>query len=255
MKIVYGPVSSWRLGRSLGIDLICSPKKICSFDCIYCQLENTNRITCKREKFVPIEQIKKEVKNALKKTKQDVITLSGMGEPTLAKNIDEIIPFLRQESNSPLAILTNSSLFYDSNVKKSLNKLDIIVAKLDASNEELFNKISKPAEGITFEKTIKGIKNLRKNYHGKFALQIMFMDENKDFANDLAEITREIKPDEVQINTPLRPCNIKPLSVEELDKIEKKFSGLNTISVYHSTKPKTDPLSKVELLKRRRMEL
>jgi wyosine [tRNA(Phe)-imidazoG37] synthetase (radical SAM superfamily) len=77
MKIVYGPVASWRLGRSLGVDLICSPKKICSFDCEYCQLEE-EKPTIKRNTFVSIDKLNDELKNALKKTTPDVITLSGM---------------------------------------------------------------------------------------------------------------------------------------------------------------------------------
>ena len=83
----------------------------------------------------------------------------------------------------------------------------------------------------------------------------MFMNENKEYANEIAELARLIKPDEVQINTPLRPCSIRPLSKEILDKIESNFKGLNTLNVYNSPKPKTSPLDKMELIKRRRMEL
>jgi wyosine [tRNA(Phe)-imidazoG37] synthetase (radical SAM superfamily) len=255
MKYIYGPVASWRLGKSLGVDLLCRPGKTCSFDCIYCQLENTENITKQRQNFIKIPGLIKELKEALKKTKPDVITLSGMGEPTLAKNIDEAIDEIRKITDIPIAILTNSTLFYDEEVICALKKVDIIVAKLDASNPEVFNKISRPAKNITFEETLKNIKKLRSEFKGKFALQIMFMNENKDCAKKLADIAREINPDEVQINTPTRPCSIKPLSVEELDEIEKEFFGLNTISVYHSTKPKTDPLDKIEIFKRRRREV
>jgi wyosine [tRNA(Phe)-imidazoG37] synthetase (radical SAM superfamily) len=253
MKSIYGPVASWRLGKSLGVDLICSEKKICSFDCIYCQLEKTEKITRQRESFVSLNSVKKELKDALKKTTSDVITLSGTGEPTLAKNMDDVIHIIRELSDLPVAILTNSSLFYDSSVRNSLCKLDIIVAKLDASNQEVFKKINRPALEITFDKTLNGIKKLRKDFHGKFALQIMFMKENKDYAADLANLAREINPDEVQINTPLRPCLVKPLTKTELERIEKEFTGLNTLSVYNSPKPKTDPLDKLEIFKRRRL--
>lgn len=253
MKSIYGPVASWRLGKSLGIDLICSEKKICSFDCIYCQLEKTEKITKQREPFVSLNSVKKELKDALKKTTPDVITLSGTGEPTLAKNMDDVIHIIRELSDLPVAILTNSSLFYDSSVRNSLCKLDIIVAKLDAPNQEIFKKINRPALEITFEKTLNGIKKLKKGFHGKFALQIMFMKENKDYAADLANLAREINPDEVQINTPLRPCSVKPLTKTELERIEKEFTGLNTLSVYNSPKPKTYPLDKLEIFKRRRL--
>jgi len=253
MKIVYGPVASWRLGRSLGVDLICSEKKICTFDCIYCQLKE-GKVTNKRDSFVSSEEVKKELKLALKQTTPDVITLSGMGEPTLAKNMNRTIEIIRELSDLPLAILTNSSLMNDENVQNSLKKIDIIVAKLDAHNQVLFENINRPAEGVTFEKTFAGIKSLRRHFNGKFAIQIMFMKENKEHAQELAELTKEICPDEVQINTPLRPCDVKPLSKRELDEIEKIFTGLNTISVYNSPKPKTDPLDKLELIKRRRLE-
>ena len=254
MNVVYGPVASWRLGKSLGVDLICSKDKICSFDCIYCQIEKTNNITTKKNVFVPINRVKKEITSALEKTKPDVITFSGMGEPTLAGNMNEVIDFIRENTGYPIAILTNSSLLFDKQVQRNLQKLDVIVAKLDAPNEKLFQSISQPAEGISFEQTIRGIKEMREKFNGKFALQMMFMDINKDYAEDMADLAREIHPDEVQINTPLRPCNVKPLSVEELDNIEKHFSGLKTLSVYHSSRPMTDPLDKLDMLKRRRQD-
>ena len=254
MKIVYGPIASWRLGKSLGIDLICQDGKICSFDCIYCQLKKTLKITAEKDTFIPVDQLKKELTTALEKTTPDVITFSGMGEPTLAENMNEAIQEIRNLSDTSIAILTNSSLFYDKEVQKNLRQLDIIVAKLDAPNEKLFQKISRPAKEITFEQTINGIKSLRNGFTGKFALQMMFIEENKDFAHDLAELAREIKPDEVQINTPLRYSNVKPLSENEIEEIKKEFTGLNIIDVYTSSKPETRPLDMSELYKRSRME-
>ena len=254
MNIVYGPVSSWRLGSSLGVDLICSPKKICSFECVYCQLEETEEHTIKRREFISIDKLEGELTDALVKTKPDVITLSGTGEPTLAKNMDSAIEKIKQISDLPIAILTNSTLLFDKDVRESLKKIDIIVAKLDAGNEEIFKKINHPVKEITFKKTTDGIKKMRNEFNGKFATQSMFIEKNKDNAGEIAKITKEINPDEVQINTPLRPCKEKPLSVKELDEIEKKFTGLPTINVYHSQKPMTDPMDKIELFKRRRME-
>ena len=122
MKIVYGPIASWRLGRSLGVDLICSEKKICTFDCIYCQLKE-GKITSQRDKFVSLEKVKKELKSALKQTTPDVITFSGMGEPTLATNMYETTKFIREFTRLPIAILTNSSLMDNENVQNDLKKL------------------------------------------------------------------------------------------------------------------------------------
>ena len=142
MKIVYGPVASWRLGESLGVDLTCQPGKICTFDCIYCQLAKTIAITSKKDNYINISSMEKELQKALKQKSPDVVTLSGMGEPTLAKNIDEVIKTIRRNTDVPIAILTNSTLLNDVEVQNSLKKIDIIVAKLDASNEKLFQEIN-----------------------------------------------------------------------------------------------------------------
>jgi len=183
----------------------------------------------------------------------NVVTLSGTGEPTLAKNLGEIINFLRRKTPLPLAILTNSTLFFDEKVQKALNKIDIVVAKLDAFDEKSFKKINRPAKKISFKKYLQGIKSFRKNYSGKFALQMMFIKENKNFVKEMAEIAREIKPDEIQINTPLRPCAVKPLNKEEIKEIKEIFSGFkNVISVYEVKKPKVLPLNIKEVQKRKR---
>jgi wyosine [tRNA(Phe)-imidazoG37] synthetase (radical SAM superfamily) len=168
--------------------------------------------------------------------------------------MDGIIETIRELTNLPIAILTNSTLMHNKNVQKSLHKIDIIVAKLDAPNQEILSKMNRPAEGISFEKILDGIKETRRGFRGEFAIQTMFIEENKKYAEELAALARDIQPDEVQINTPLRPCKVKPLSQKELDEIEKAFTDLNTLSVYHTPKPMTDPLDKMELIRRRRDE-
>ncbi len=257
MKIVYGPVSSWRLGRSLGIDLICSKEKICSFDCIYCQLGKPFKKTARRSTFVSIEKMRSELAEALQVTTPDVITFSGTGEPTLAENMDLAIKNIRKITNLPLAVLTNSSLMNREHIRSIISKLDIVVAKLDAPNQELFQTINQPADNITFMETIDGIKKFKKIFTGKLALQIMFMYDNMQYVDEIAQLAGDIQPDEVQINTPLRQCPVQPLTDKQLGHIQEKFSimGLNTISVYTSKKPKTTPLDKMELIKRRRMEV
>ena len=250
MKYIYGPVPSWRLGRSLGVDLI-STEKVCSFDCIYCQLGETATKTTEREQFVPTDDVISELEQVLPKCKADIITFSGRGEPTLASNLREVAEAIKGITDLETAILTNSSLIWQKDVQKDLGKIDFVVAKLDAHNEDLFKRINKPAEGITLEKIISGIKEFKSNYNGKLALQIMFMGLNKPYARELAEISREIGPDEVQLDTPLRPCGVKPLGREEMEKIEKEFHGLNTKSVYIMEKPDVDIIDMEKTLERR----
>lgn len=251
MEIVYGPVPSWRLGKSLGVDLICSKHKICTFECTYCQLLQTEKHTNKRQNFVDLSNLEKELKLALKKSNPDVITLSGTGEPTLALNIDEAVQIIRKNTKKPIAILTNSSLLHLKKVRDSLKKIDIIVTKLDAVDKESFNEINQPTKEITFKQTFKSIKKMRKEFKGFFSIQTMYLKKNKDYVDQLIKITKDIDPDEVQINTPLRPCKEQPLSKMEIEKIEKKYKNLNAISVYSSNKPKIDPIDKLKMIQRR----
>jgi len=250
MKPIYGPVPSWRLGRSLGIDPICE-KKTCSFDCLYCQLGRTVNKTIKRKVFVNENQIKSELKKKYKKIEADVVTLSGTGEPTLAKNLGKIINNIKEVTRLPIAVLTNSSLIYKKEVRDDLKKVDIAVLKLDVPNEKLLKKVNRPVKGITFEKIFSGIKKFRKEFNGKLAIQVMFIKENKNYADELAKLVKELRPDEVQIDTPLRPCAVKPLKKEEIKKIKNKFKGLNIISVYEVKKPKVKVLNMHETLLRR----
>jgi wyosine [tRNA(Phe)-imidazoG37] synthetase (radical SAM superfamily) len=249
MKYIYGPVPSWRLGRSLGIDLI-SGDKSCTFDCIYCQLGKTVRHIIKRQVFIPTAAVIAEF-DKLPPLEIDYITLSGTGEPTLASNLGEVISAIKQRSKHEIAVLTNSSLMHDLQVRKELGQADLVVAKLDAPNEEVFNAVNKPTNGFTLRMVVDGIKKFNQEYPGKLALQIMFVPQNKDYARDLAELAKAIGPVEVQINTPLRPCPVKPLSPEEISKIKDLFKPLKVYSVYDVERPETKPMDERDVKKRR----
>jgi len=106
-------------------------------------------------------------------------------------------------------------------------------------------------KNIKIDTLICAIKDFKRCYKGKLALQIMFIEENKTYAKEIAEIAKEIDPDEVQLNTPLRPCGVKPLTKDEMVLIESYFSGLNTVSVYRSEKKYVKSISSGDTLKRR----
>lgn len=249
-KYIYGPVPSWRLGSSLGIDPISAKEKICTFDCVYCQIGKTRIFNDNRKVFVSVKQIIEEL-HSIPSLPLDYITFSGAGEPTLAKNLGQMIKAVRELSKTKIAVITNSSLINREDVQKDLSLADFVLAKLDASSPDLFNKINRPLRTINFNTVKKAVKELGKNFKGKLALQIMFMEKNKKYAEEIAQIAKEINPDEVEINTPLRPCAVKPLAKEEIKIIQNYFQGLNTISVYESQKKKVKSLSNKDTLKRR----
>ena len=249
-KYIYGPVSSWRLGRSLGIDPISQKDKICSFDCVYCQVGRMKPKVINRKVYIPTKKIIKELQR-LPKVKVDYITLSARGEPTLAKNLGDLIRKIKQVRKEPVVVLTNASLINKEEVRKALAFSDYVFAKLDAGSASLFRKINKPCKTVKFNNVINGLKKFKHEYKGFFALQIMFLDENKKYAHALYKIAKKIRPDQIQINTPLRPCKCKPLSKSAIAKISRKFSDFNTVSVYDSKRKKVKPLNKAETLKRR----
>jgi len=260
-KYIYGPVPSWRLGSSLGIDLLSQEDKICNFDCVYCQLGTTKKHTVERKIYVPIKEVIEELER-LPAAQIDYITFSGRGEPTLAANLGEAIKAIKLIRKIPVAVLTNSSLMDKENVRKELLFSDFVIAKLDAYSPESLQQINRPSKDIEFASILDGIKEFRKEYQGKLALQIMFIDKNKDDVNKLIYLTNYIKPDEVQINTPLRLCNIKPLSKEAILKIKENFISackeefrrkeINIVSVYDERMLKDVlPVSDEDTLKRR----
>ncbi|MFH1282063.1 MAG: radical SAM protein [bacterium] len=241
LKYVFGPVYSWRLGYSLGIDLTYSKRKVCNFNCIYCQLGRTVRYTDKRSIFVPTKDIIRELK-LITDVKTDYITLSGCGEPTLAKNLGAVIESIKKIRKEPVAVITNSYLICCKDVQRDLMKADKILFKLDGCSDEILKKVNNPVHYITFENMFQCLKKFRKAYKGHFALQIMFVKENKKCAGELAKLAAEIGADEIQINTPTRQNESKPLSRIEINKIKSYFYGRKIISVYD--KPYKDTVAR-----------
>ncbi|MCM8792034.1 MAG: radical SAM protein [Candidatus Omnitrophica bacterium] len=257
-KYIYGPVFSWRLKSSLGIDLVSLQKKMCNFNCIYCQLGPTKRYTTERKIYVPLKELIKELER-LPEIKIDYITFSGSGEPTLARNLGEVIKTIKKIRKEKIAVLTNSSLMDKEEVRKDLSLADFVIAKLDAYSPDSLQKINSPHGKIEFAGILDGMIKFKKEYKTRLALRIMFIDKNKDNVNKFIYLTNSIKPDEVQINTPLRTCNIKPLSREEVFKIKEIFVSackeVEIVSVYDKRLFKeVVPLNEEDTLKRRTMQ-
>jgi len=258
-KYIYGPVFSWRLGRSLGIDPVSSGRKICPFDCVYCQVGRTKVFSDRRKVYIPTAEVIKEL-ISLPPVEVDYITFSGAGEPTLAQNLGELIKETRKIRKERIAVLTNSSLIYKKDVQEDLSLADFVVAKLDACSQDTLVKINRPMREIRFLDIVKGIKKFKAGYKGRLALQIMFISKNRKYADEISWIAREMGPDEIQLNTPLRPCGSKPLAREDMDVIKLCFlrhCGRDTriISVYDDeydiNKEKVIPFSECHTLRRR----
>ncbi|MFA5310923.1 MAG: radical SAM protein [Candidatus Omnitrophota bacterium] len=254
LKYIYGPVPSWRLGSSLGIDLLSQEEKICNFDCVYCQIGPTSKFTVERKAYVAVKNVIEEL-STLPSASIDYITFSGRGEPTLAANLGEAIKAVKSVRKERVAVLTNGSLIGLEEVREELVLADFVVVKLDACSPETLQSINRPAKRTEFGEILEGIKKFRESYMGRLALQIMFIGKQKKI-DEYAYLSNCINPNEVQINTPLRHCNIKPLTKEDIFKIKDYFicacKGINIVSAYDENCPKViKSISDEDTLRRR----
>lgn len=232
MKYIYGPVKSRRLGLSLGITL--TPRKVCSFNCIYCQLGQAGEKTTERKEYVPIQEIIQELRAWLGNNSQaakglNYITLSGSGEPTLNIKIDQLIAGIKKITAIPVAVITNASFLSSVSVRQALSGADLMVPSLDAATSEVFLKINQPKEDIKIEDVISGLIELRKECRAKLWLEVMLVKGiNEDLAHvrKVKEIIDKIRPDKIHLNSPVRiPAGKGILAVgkSKLEKIKEIF--------------------------------
>jgi wyosine [tRNA(Phe)-imidazoG37] synthetase (radical SAM superfamily) len=242
-KHIYGPVHSWRIGMSLGVDPISTSRKVCNFNCTYCQLGCSGMADTVNERrvFIPVHDVIDEIRAVDPATLIDYITFSGNGEPTLAANLGEMIIAAKALRGQRTAVITNGALLGQKDVQADLAGADLVLVKLEAADELIFQALNRPAQGITFASLVSGIKAFRSVYKGRFALQIMFVDSNRAQADDIARLARSIGADEVQLNTPLRPSPERPLSPREMADIGVCFAGQNVRSVYDEDKKAYEP--------------
>lgn len=229
MKYIYGPVKSRRLGLSLGLSL--TPYKVCNLDCVYCQLGSTKEKNTLRTEYVKIEDVLEEFKCWLQQNPQsavdlDFVTLSGLGEPTLNINIGYLIAQIRKLCNARIAVITNSTLLKDPQVRLEISAADLIVPSLDAVRQDVFEKLDRPAAGIKIDEIIEGLVALRKEFHGKIWLEVMLVDGFNDTLPQIKEFRdtiERINPDKIQLNSPVRSTadyNVLPADKKKLEKFK-----------------------------------
>lgn len=235
--ILYGPVDSRRYGKSLGINLMPTQKKLCSFNCIYCHYGTTKRCTMNIEQFSSeLPDFDKVVKKLEKKLQTDLeldlITFSGNGEPTLYPEFADLVEAVAElrskyRPDAKIALLSNSSgLIYD-DVIESLDMIDLPVLKLDVGNEDAFRAINRPTRSVKFEEIFGKLFSLDGIY-----IQTVFVDGRpsnigkRDLA-DYIECIARIGPKEVHlysIDRPVPNTEISLVPPKKLEKIAEKIT-------------------------------
>lgn len=213
--IIYGPVRSRRLGLSLGINLLPSGYKLCSFNCLYCQYgwtvkptldvaDQVNDLPRPKEVFAALEESLRQVTR--QQTKLDSITFSGNGEPTLHPDFPQIVEQAgtlrdRYFPQVKLAILSNSSTVAEKEVREALDRLDLRVMKLDAGSEELIRHLNGPARPFYLGEIVAGLKRLKDVTLQSLFVQGRVTNADPDSLALWLEKVREIHPILVQVYT------------------------------------------------------
>lgn len=216
-SIIFGPVHSRRLGVSLGVNLLPVNRKVCTFDCIYCECGWTSvKESCKAQ--LPTRT---EVSNALseklasmseKGQSPDVITFAGNGEPTIHPDFENIISdtlALRDKffPKARISVLSNATNLSKESVRRALDKVDMNVLKLDSAIPSTVRILNQHSENYTIEKTLANMKLFK----GRFILQTLFVRGkfndiavDNTTADELAawlDIVNELKPQSVMVYT------------------------------------------------------
>jgi wyosine [tRNA(Phe)-imidazoG37] synthetase (radical SAM superfamily) len=223
MSIIYGPVLSRRFGYSLGIDIV--PYKICTYDCIYCQLGKTTNKTVERKRYISIDLA--ELIEGLKKA--IYITFSGAGEPTLNQDIGILIDGVKKVTNIPVVVLTGGGILYKESVREDLKKADIVKISFDAPNDKILRKVNRPHREIGFSKNKEGLKKLLSIFKGRIWLEIMLIkdinddigtvEEFKNIIDEIDDIGTGIE--RIHLNTAVRPTGSKDVSIPDLKRLNK----------------------------------
>jgi len=245
-KIVFGPVNSRRLGVSLGINLLPVNRKVCSFDCIYCEcgLNPGSNVP------TPVLPDCDEIKDALEAklvdmnttgTSPDVITFAGNGEPTLHPQfpsiIDDTIALRNQYCpNAKVAVLSNASRIHSPSIFNALLKVDDNILKLDSANPDTIRILDRPQGHFDLEETI----GYLKSFNGRLIIQTLFVkgtfngtliDNSTDQEVEAwLRLVEYIAPSEVMVYTIERdtPVNtLEKVSPERLDQIAALVKSLN----------------------------
>jgi len=229
MGYLFGPVLSRRLGLSMGVDLL--KYKTCNLDCVYCELGRTACLTTCRDRFVPRQKVLKEIE--LRRGEPfDHLTFAGSGEPTLSLDLGDIVAQAKEIVDSPVAVITNSTLLSSPSVRREVAAADVVLPSLDAASQAAFLAVNRPASGLYAKDMIQGLKDFRKEFSGEIWLEVMLVRGiNEQEAEFIARAAESTQPDRIQLNTVVRPPAepVQALSEEEMQRMLEIFPGAELI--------------------------
>ena len=230
--IIFGPVPSRRLGRSLGINNI--PPKLCSYSCVYCQIGRTLKMEIERRAHYKPEEILSEVDKKIEKAKKagepiDFLSFVPDGEPTLDINLGQEIERLKS-FGVKIAVITNASLIRRPDVREDLAKADLVSLKVDSLREDVWRKINRPHRTLQLSAILSGILAFSKDYGGELATETMLIKDLNDtdtYLREIADFLKRLGPITAYLSIPVRPPSekwVKPPDEKAVNQAYQIFS-------------------------------
>jgi len=249
-RYVFGPALSRRLGRSLGVDVV--PFKTCTYDCVYCQLGPTTVHTVERKPYVPLDEVLAEVRRKLESGVQaDYVTVGGSGEPTLYSELGALIAGIKKITDTPVAVITNGSLLWNTDVREALRQADVVLPSLDAADAQAFLETNRPADGLSYDDMIEGLVAFREGFAGQIWLEI-FLTAPIDPVSPAIDLfishIGRIRPDCVHLNTLSRPApgsNAAPVDPRVMQEIARRLGPKAEVIAEVSTAATAETVSGV----------
>jgi wyosine [tRNA(Phe)-imidazoG37] synthetase (radical SAM superfamily) len=180
-KIIFGPVKSRRLGVSLGVNLLPATKKLCNFNCIYCECGWTIDTNNGKSHLPERDEIYRALEKKLSEMKEknqspDVITFAGNGEPTLHPDFPGIVDdciALRNKyfPKARIAVLSNSTTITIPYIKEALLKVDQNILKLDSGFDLTVRVHNQPKVNVKVAELIRNLKG----FNGQLIIQTLFL--------------------------------------------------------------------------------
>lgn len=215
MKYLFGPVPSRRYGRSLGVDL--SVPKTCTLDCCFCQLGPTPQTCIVRSGTPPLEEVLRELRQWLSTGQPlDFITASGSGEPTLHLRFGDLFRFVHAETPYRGLLLSNGSLFFLPEIRREAALADVVKVSLHAWDQASFERIVRPHPSLRFDAILEGYCAFRQMFAGRLDLEVFIvpgLNDTVEQAARIAALARRFSPDEISINTAVRPTADQQITV------------------------------------------
>ncbi|MCD6474377.1 MAG: radical SAM protein [Thermoplasmata archaeon] len=224
--IVFGPVPSRRLGKSLGINNI--PVKICSYACVYCQLGRTIKMSIERKAYYEPEKIFEEAKK--KAGDADYITFVPDGEPTLDINLGKEIELLKEIKR--IAVLTNASLLWMEDVRNDLMEASLASLKIDAISHTLWKKIDRPHPKLDLQEIIEGMLKFSRGFKGEIITETMLID-GIDYSMEfekIAGVIKKIKPSIAYLAVPTRPPAERWVKAASEEMLVKAYHAISKVA-------------------------